>query len=147
MIRRISAMLLAAASLFGATVAMAAPAQAALCTSDNACLWSDSGFTGHKRDDYTSRPSWFIFYDNNNYNRLYQEDGVVDNVSSIDNWDPDTRISVYYNSGYAGPCFKVEAYGAVSNFEQITLGNGMKSNDRMNSHKFSNECVATTYNF
>src|SRR5262245_40763339 len=108
MIRRISAMLLAAASLFGASVAMAAPAQAYTCTPDNACLYSDSGFWGMVRDDFSSRPNWSqVYYIGGP--ALYQGDYHLDNVSSISNWDYDTKISVFYNSGYAGPCFKIAA--------------------------------------
>ncbi|MDD9378883.1 hypothetical protein M8Z33_19900 [Streptomyces sp. ZAF1911] len=147
MIRRTSAMLLAAASLFGAVVAMAAPAQAADCTEDNVCLWSDSGHTGYLRDDYQSRDNWSIIsYEYAGW-RLYAGDGNPANVSSIDNWDPDTRVSVYYNSGFAGPCFKVAAYGAVTNMASITLSSGKTANDNMNSHNFTNNCNGTTYNF
>ncbi|WP_244315447.1 peptidase inhibitor family I36 protein [Streptomyces albidochromogenes] len=127
---------------------MAAPAQAFGCTYNNVCLWSDSGHNGYVRNDFNSRTNWSqISYDGGAFKPLYQGDGVIDNVSSIDNWDPDTRVSVYYNSGYFGPCFKVEANGAVSNMASIYITSSKTANDNMNSHKFSNECLGATYNF
>ncbi|MCX4783236.1 peptidase inhibitor family I36 protein [Streptomyces sp. NBC_01264] len=148
MLRRTSAMLLATASLVGAGVAMGAPAQAVpVCTPDNACFYSDANFTGFERDDFTSRSNWSaITYDYAPTRLLYAGDGVADNVSSVNNMDPDTKISVYYNSGYAGPCFKVAAYGLVDNFAKITLSSGRTANDNMNSHNFSNNCAGNTYN-
>ncbi|MEV7611637.1 peptidase inhibitor family I36 protein [Streptomyces sp. NPDC089799] len=147
MIRRISATLLAAASLLGAGAALAAPAQAASCTIQNACLYSDGNFTGHKRDDLYSRTNWGnITYDGTSI-PLYQGDGVINNVSSIDNWDPDTRVSVFYNSAYAGPCFKIAAYGSASNLGNINIGVGSSANDKMNSHKFGDACVGNMYDF
>ncbi|MFB7372153.1 peptidase inhibitor family I36 protein [Streptomyces sp. NPDC056222] len=148
MIRRISAMLLAVASLFGATVAMAAPAQAFGCTYNNVCLWSDADGNGYVRNDFNSRSSWSNIYYGGSSKPLYQGDGVADNVSSIDNWDPDTGVSVYYNSGYVGPCFMVMANGEVSNMGWVTLSyGGKKANDNMNSHKFSYDCVGNSFDF
>ncbi|MEU9298428.1 hypothetical protein [Streptomyces sp. NPDC048266] len=148
MTRRISAMLLAAASLFGAGFAMAAPAQAASCTPDNACLYSDADFSGYIRDDYSSRSSWeSINYDGAPNILLYWGENNPRNVSSVDNWDTDTRISVYYNSQWLGPCFKIAAYGYVSNMAYITLSSGKSANDVMNSHLFGNNCSGTVYNF
>ncbi|MEU9298427.1 hypothetical protein [Streptomyces sp. NPDC048266] len=148
MIRRISAMLLAAASLFGAGVITAAPAQAASCTPDNACLYSDADFGGYKRDDYSTRTNWAnIYYPGTPNIPLYAGDNYIFNVSSMDNWDTDTRISVYYNSAHWGPCFKIAAYGYVSNMAYITLSNGKQANDVMNSHLFGDNCSGTVYNF
>ncbi|MEV7611636.1 hypothetical protein [Streptomyces sp. NPDC089799] len=147
MIRRISAMLLAATSLFGAGVAMAAPAQADVCTPDNVCLWSGGNWTGDKRDDYSSRTNWANITYGGTSLPLYRGDNVVSNVSTIDNWDMDTRVSVFYNSGYAGPCFKVEKYGRVSDMSYITLSSGKNANDVMNSHRFGDWCSGTTYDF
>ncbi|MFD7321161.1 hypothetical protein ACFV9D_08705 [Streptomyces sp. NPDC059875] len=148
MIRRISAMLLAVASLFGVGVVTAAPTQAASCTPDNACLYSDADFGGYKRDDYSSRHNWeIIYYPGTPDIPLYRGDGYLFNVSSIDNWDTDTRISVYYNSQHFGPCFKIAAYGYVSNMAYINLSNGKTANDVMNSHLFGNNCSGTVYNF
>ncbi|MFD5097568.1 peptidase inhibitor family I36 protein [Streptomyces albidochromogenes] len=139
------------ASLAGAGVAMAAPAQAASCTYNNVCLWSDADFNGYKRNDFNSRPNWSqISYDGGiggAFKPLYEGDGAIDNVSSVDNWDPDTKVSVYYNSGYFGPCFKVAANGAVSDMASIYITSSKTANDNMNSHKFSNECLGATYNF
>ncbi|MFE5485258.1 hypothetical protein [Streptomyces sp. NPDC056527] len=137
------------ASLFGAGVAMAAPSQAASCTYNNVCLWSDSDLNGAKRNDFNSRPNWStISYDGGAFVALYRGDGVVENVSSIDNWDPDTGVSVYYNSGHVGPCFMVMANGEVSNMAWVTLSyGGKKANDNMNSHKFSYDCVGNSFDF
>ncbi|MCX4783234.1 hypothetical protein [Streptomyces sp. NBC_01264] len=148
MIRRTSATLLAVASLFGAGIVMAAPAQA-ICTTDNVCLYADSDFNegGYKRDDFSSRTNWSNITYGGTGIALYRGDNVVSNVSSIDNWDWDTKVSVYYNSGYAGPCFKVSAYGHLSNMADIYLSNGKYANDVMNSHNFSDNCAGTTYNF
>lgn len=139
-------MLLAVASLFGAGVAMAAPAQAS-CTPDNVCLYSDANYQGMKRDDFSSRNNWSNITYGGTSIALYRGDNVVSNVSSMDNWDVDTRISVYYNSGYAGPCFKVEAYGTVSNMASIYLNTGKAANDVMNSHNFTNNCSGSVYSF
>ncbi|MGW1775072.1 hypothetical protein [Streptomyces sp. NPDC002104] len=148
MAQRISAMLLAAASLASGAVLMAAPAQAASCTPDNACLYSDSDFGGYKRDDYSSRSKWEdIYYAGTPNIPLYWDDNYLFNVSSIDNWDTDTRISVYYNSQWLGPCFKIAAYGYVSNMAYITLSSGKQANDVMNGHLFGNNCSGTVYNF
>ncbi|MFG3491775.1 hypothetical protein [Streptomyces sp. NPDC047972] len=148
MMRRVSAMLVAVASLFSAGVTLAAPAQAYTCTPDNACLYSDSDFTGYVRDDYSSRTNWGnIYYSGTPSIPLYAGDNFLFNVSSIDNWDADTRISVYYNSAHWGPCFKIAAYGYVSNMAYITLSNGKSANDVMNSHLFGDNCSGTVYNF
>lgn len=147
MIRRTSAMLLATASLFGAAVAMAAPAQADVCTPENVCLWSDGNFKGEKRDDFNSRTNWSTITYGGTSLPLYRGDNVISNVSTIDNWDPDTKVSVYYNSGYAGPCFRVAAYGRVSDMSGITLSNGKSANDVMNSHRFGDWCNGATYDY
>jgi hypothetical protein len=116
------------------------------CTRDNACLYSNPRFTGYVRDDFYSRPNWgAIYYDNGPY-VLWRGDGVSTNVSSLDNWDLDSRIAVYYNSRYRGPCFTVEAAGAVSDFRQVRLSDGSNANDRMNSHHFNRTC-GPVYNF
>jgi hypothetical protein len=141
-------MLLAVASLFGAGVAMAAPAQAASCTYDHVCLYSDSNFTGYKRDDYNSRHNWgIIYYDGTSVVPLYRYDNAILNVSSVDNWDPDTGVSVFYNSGQVGPCFRVVAYGTASNMASVILSSGKQANDVMNSHNFSEQCAGNSYNF
>ncbi|MFD6888233.1 peptidase inhibitor family I36 protein [Streptomyces sp. NPDC059957] len=127
---------------------MAAPAQAQGCTQDNVCLWSDSGYSGYLRDDFNSRSNWStITYDHAPTRLLYAGDGAVNNVSSMDNWDPDTQVSVYYNSGYAGPCFNIAAYGSVGNMASIILSSGKYANDNMNSHKFGGACTGPVYNF
>ncbi|WP_426362480.1 hypothetical protein [Streptomyces sp. E-08] len=146
MMRRISAMVVAAASLLGAGVTMAAPAQAASCTPDNACLYSNSDFTGYKRDDYNSRHNWeIITYPGSPSIPLYAGDNYLYNVSSIDNWDVDTRISVYRAPYHQGPCFKIATYGSVSNLAYITLSSGQNANDVMDAHLFGNNCSGTVY--
>ncbi|MGW7428162.1 hypothetical protein ACWGIN_01280 [Streptomyces sp. NPDC054861] len=146
MIRRTSAMLVAAASLFTAGVAMAAPAQAASCTPDNACLYADSDFTGYKRDDYNSLHNWEnVTYPGTPNIPLYAGDNYIFNVSSLDNWDVDTRISVYRAPYFMGPCFKIANYGSVTNFAYITLSGGQNANDVMGGHRFGNQCSGTVY--
>ncbi|MFG2291839.1 hypothetical protein [Streptomyces sp. NPDC048603] len=147
MIRRTSAALLAAASLFGAGVAMAAPAQAYNCTWDNVCLHSDSDFNGLYRDDFSSRPNWSQITYYGGQPAVYQGDYNPDNVSSINNMDPDSRVSVFYNSGYAGPCFKIADYGRVKNMASIYITSTKQANDNMNSHRFGDSCLGSTYNF
>ncbi|MEU9302875.1 hypothetical protein [Streptomyces sp. NPDC048269] len=140
-------MLLAVVSLFGAGIALAGPAQA-YCDYDHACFYSNSNFEGWKRRDYNSQLNWRnLAYDNNGNAPLYYTDGYPSNVSSIENEDPDTKLSVYYNSGNLGPCFMVAANGSVSNMGGIYIKSGMTANDNMNSHKFSNSCLGNTYNF
>ncbi|MFD8205288.1 hypothetical protein ACFV2S_02565 [Streptomyces sp. NPDC059695] len=146
MMRRVSAMVVAAASLLGAGITMAAPAQAASCTPDNACLYSDSDFEGLKRDDYRSQSSWAsIHYDGFPDAYLYWSENWPLNVSSVDNWDVDTRISVYYHSQWTGPCFKIANYGSVSNLAYVTLSSGQNANDVMDAHLFGNNCSGTVY--
>lgn len=146
MTRRLSAMLLAVASLFGAGVVMAAPAQA-YCNYDKVCLSEDAGWLGYTREDYYSRPKWSDVSYPGSIIPLYQFDGADSNVSSIENTDPDTPVSVYYNSGYAGPCFRVAKYGIVSNMASIKITSSKYANDNMNSHQFSNSCFGGLYNF
>jgi hypothetical protein len=140
-----AAMIVGAATLFGFTGTASAIGP---CTADNACLWSAANFTGMRFNNFNSQPSWHnITYDGTNV-RLWERDGVANNVSSLDNWDLDSTIAVYYNSGYAGPCFTVAAGGQASNFAQIPLGgvpNG-RANDNMNSHHFNQRCGAV-YDF
>ncbi|MGW2304764.1 hypothetical protein [Streptomyces sp. NPDC001809] len=146
MMRRTAAMLVAVASLFTAGISMTAPAQAAACTPDNACLYSDSDFGGLKRDDYSSRSSWAsTSYDGFPDAFLYWSENHPLNVSSLDNWDVDTRVSVYYNSQWLGPCFKIANYGSVTNFAYITLSGGKNANDVMASHLFGNNCSGIVY--
>jgi hypothetical protein len=146
MLRHALGVPLAVLALVGTGIAVAAPAQAE-CAFDHACMHSDAGFGGYEREDYNSRNSWAnILYDGTSI-PLYAGDYVPSNVSSIENRDPDSVISVFYNSGWAGPCFKIAANGAVSNMDGIALTNGKAANDNMNSHRFGNYCSGTTYNF
>ncbi|MFJ9943612.1 hypothetical protein [Streptomyces erythrochromogenes] len=146
MIRRISAMLLAVASLFGAGVVMAAPAQA-YCNSQHACFYENLGYTGMQRTDFYSRTSWANIAYAGTSIPLYKGDGVPENVTSIENADTDTKLSVYYNSGNLGPCFMIAAYGSVYNMAAIYVKSGTQANDNMNSHRFSNSCLGNTYDF
>ncbi|MFI5530433.1 peptidase inhibitor family I36 protein [Kitasatospora sp. NPDC051853] len=116
------------------------------CPDAYACLYSDAGFSGYKRTDFNSRSSWAaVTYDGTSI-PLYRGDGVLTNVSSLDNWDKVKPIAVYYNSGWAGPCFTVAVFGQVSDFGGIVLPNGKSANDNMNSHRFGYTCGAV-YNF
>jgi hypothetical protein len=118
------------------------------CTVDNACLWSGTNFSGMRFNNFYSQPSWHnVRYDGTNV-PLWARDGVAANVSSLDNWDFDSTIAVYYNSGYGGPCFTVAAGGMVSNFARVPLSGvpGGNANENMNSHHFNRRC-GTVYNF
>jgi hypothetical protein len=127
-------------------LAGAGTAQAAPCTYDNACLWANINYTGYRFNNFYSQSSWAnIRYDGTSV-PLYRGDGVSTNVSALDNWDPDSTIAVYYNSGYRGPCFTVAAYGSASDFTRVRLTDGTGANDRMNSHRFNVRC-GTVYNF
>ncbi|MFH9728561.1 hypothetical protein ACH4M4_37290 [Streptomyces sp. NPDC017254] len=76
---------------------------------------------------------------------LYAGDNHLYNVSSIDNWDVDTRISVYRSPYHMGPCFKIANYGSVTNLAYITLSSGQNANDAMDSHLFGNNCSGVVY--
>jgi hypothetical protein len=125
-----------------ATVAVVAPADAALasCRTDYACLYSNADFGGYKYETFYSTTN----LGNVNYGGtslpLYSGDGVNSNVSSLDNWDFDSPITVYYNSGYRGPCFEIPAGGAKYDFASVRLSNGKTANDNMNSFHFNYHC-------
>lgn len=144
---RIRAALLAASVIMLGLVGVTGTANAAgPCTFQNACLWSGINFTGSRFNNFNSQPNWGnIRYDGTSV-PLYRGDGVGTNVSSLDNWDPDSTIAVYYNSGYRGPCFTVAAFGQVSDFGRARLTDGTGANERMNSHHFNVRC-GTVYNF
>ncbi|RSM64467.1 hypothetical protein DMH04_51255 [Kibdelosporangium aridum] len=147
---RIKAALLAAAAVAGlATVGLATTATtaaAAPCTLNNACLWSNPGFGGYRFNNFYSQSNWgAVNYDGTTV-RMWRGDGVATNVSALDNWDSDSRIAVYYNSGYRGPCFTVANFGSASDFRRVRLTDGTNANERMNSHHFNRTC-GTVYNF
>jgi hypothetical protein len=141
---KMKSVLAAAGLVAGGLVGLSGTAVA--CTYDNACLYSNPSFGGYVFNNYNSQPNWgAVRYDNGSY-ALWRGDGVGTNVSSLDNWDPNSRIAVYYNSQYRGPCFTVAAYGSASDFRRVTLSNGSNANDRMNSHRFNYTC-GPVYNF
>jgi hypothetical protein len=101
-------------------------------------------------NNFNSQQNWgSIHYDGTSV-RLWAGDGVSNNVSSLDNWDFDSNVAVYYHSGYTGPCFTVAAGGEVSNFAQVPLNSSevphRNANENMNSHHFNRTC-GTVYNF
>jgi hypothetical protein len=139
---RIKAALLATGLAVGAVVGLAGTADA--CTSaggGHTCLYSASNFNGSRYDDGAlSRPDWgALTYIGTNV-RLYAGDGSLSNVSSMSNWDQNSRVAVYYNSNYRGPCFTIEAFGSVGNMYDAILTDGSRANDRMNSHHYNRTC-------
>src|SRR4051794_11110970 len=86
-------------------VATAPQASAATCPTGHSCFWSDANYSGLKWDDGgRNTPDWgAVHYIGTNI-PLYGGDGVDTNVSSMVNRDVDSYVSVYYNSGYHGPC-------------------------------------------
>jgi hypothetical protein len=126
-----------------AAVAVVAPADAALaaCKTGDACLYSNAGFQGYKYQTFYSTPNLgSVRYDNAASVPLYSGDGMGTNVSSLDNWDFDHPITVYYNSGYRGACFEIPTGGSARDFSTIRLSNGLSANDNMNSFHFNRHC-------
>ncbi|MCG8927593.1 peptidase inhibitor family I36 protein [Lentzea sp. CC55] len=130
------ASVLAAVGVAGVSLVAAEGVANAACTYDHACMYSASDYKGLKRDDGYSRPNWGQVTYNGTSIALYRGDGSQQNVSSMENRDENSYIAVYYNSNYAGPCFRIRPNGKVPNFQSVKLPNG-DANDRMNSHKFN----------
>ena len=143
---KIKSVLLAVGVAIAGLAGFTGTASAAPCTYDHVCLWSNAGFTGYKYDTFYSQPNWGNLRYAGTSIPLYRGDGVATNVSSLDNWDPDSTVAVYYNSLYRGPCFTVAAYGSASDFTRVRLTDGTVANDRMNSHHFNRLC-GQVYNF
>jgi hypothetical protein len=117
------------------------PAQAAFaCSTGNACLYSDADFRGHHYETFYSTPNLGNVRYAGTSVPLYAGDGVLNNVSSLDNWDFDHPIAVYYNSGYRGPCFNIPTGGSNRDFSTVRLSNGKSANDNMNSFHFNYHC-------
>ncbi|SMC48605.1 peptidase inhibitor family I36 protein [Lentzea albidocapillata] len=140
------ASVLAAVGVAGVSLVAAEGAASAACRADYACMYSASNYTGLKREDFSSRTNWGQITYNGSSVALYRGDGSQLNVSSMQNRDPNSYIAVYYNSGHAGPCFRIRPNGSVPNFQTIRLSIGGDANDRMNSHKFNpTNCTGTIY--
>ncbi|MGF1340716.1 MULTISPECIES: hypothetical protein [unclassified Streptomyces] len=122
-----------------------ASASSHTCTYDNACLYENAELEGMYLDSNSSLAMWSLSRyagQPDTYGKSpYMGDGVKTNASSLDNWDIDSVIGVFYNSSYRGPCFTVGAYKRAMNFKSVTLSSGGGvANDRMNSHQFNNAC-------
>jgi len=145
---RIKATLLALGVAVASLVGLSGTANA--CTAadgGHSCLYSAANFSGSRWDDGAkSTQKWADHYYIGTKVKLYAGDGSLSNVSSMRNYDPNSTVAVYYNSGYAGPCFTIAANGRVSNFMSITLSSGKSANDNMNSHQYNERC-GTVYNF
>ncbi|MGI5499098.1 peptidase inhibitor family I36 protein [Lentzea sp. CA-135723] len=131
------ASVLAAVGVAGVSLVASQGVANAACRADYACLYSAANYTGLKREDFNSRPNWGQITYNGSSISLYRGDGSQQNVSSMQNRDANSYIAVYYNSNYAGPCFRIRPNGSVPNFQTIPLSIGGDANDRMNSHKFN----------
>lgn len=139
---RIKAALLAVGLAVSGLVGLAGTANA--CTTEDGghtCMYSAADLTGFRwDDDAKSTERWADHSYIGTSVRLYAGDGVPNNVSSMDNWDRDSTVAVYYNSRYRGGCFTIAAYGQVSNMARIRLTDGTNANDRMNSHHYNRTC-------
>ncbi|MGQ4488171.1 hypothetical protein LRE75_26935 [Streptomyces sp. 372A] len=130
-----------AAGFIAAPSASAAPECTAEYAYDKICLFENGGqyLNGKSRIDLYSRSSWANITYTGTSTALYKGDGVLTNVSGATNWDPDSRVAIYYNSNYAGPCFTIKPHGIVF-FRSVGLSNGRVANDNMNSHRFNVTC-------
>jgi len=138
---RISSVLATVGLMMASLLSFAGTGKAAVCTYDHSCMFSNASLTGYWYDDGgLSRPHWDAVAYRSTSIRLWAGDGVYNNVSSMDNWDPNSTVAVYYNSNYAGACFTIRAYGTVHDFSFVTLNNGTRANDRMNSHRYNYNC-------
>jgi hypothetical protein len=139
---RIKAALLAVGLAVSGLVGLAGPANA--CTAadgGHTCLYSAAGFSGSRWDDGAlSTEKWADHSYIGTSVRLYAGDGSLSNVSSMSNWDFDSNVAVYYNSGFRGGCFTIAAGGQVSDMARIRLSDGTNANDRMNSHHYNRTC-------
>jgi Peptidase inhibitor family I36 len=121
--------------------AVVGPAEAALaCSTGDACLYSAANFGGYHYETFYSQPNLGNVRYAGTQIPLYAGDHVPSNVSSLDNWDFEHPIAVYYNSGYRGPCFEIPTGGAERNFANRRLSNGLSANDDMNSFHFNRHC-------
>ncbi|MFG2671524.1 hypothetical protein ACPXCP_27220 [Streptomyces sp. DT20] len=144
--KRMISSVVTVAAVAGAAGFIAAPSASAVeCTSeyayDKICLFENGGqyLNGKLRIDLYSRSSWANITYTGTSTALYKGDGVLTNVSGATNGDPDSRVAVYYNSNYAGPCFTIKPNGSVF-FKNVGLSNGRVANDNMNSHRFNVTC-------
>ncbi|QUQ64749.1 peptidase inhibitor family I36 protein [Kutzneria sp. CA-103260] len=138
----ISKVLIVAAAVSGLAVTAALPASAApTCPAGHSCFWSGANYTGYKWDDGGhSTPNWGAVHYTGTNIPLWGGDGLETNVSSMINRDVDSYVSIYYNSGYHGPCAFVVPNGNVPDFRRVTLPDGTPMNDRMNSHRYNDHC-------
>ncbi|MFD4668890.1 peptidase inhibitor family I36 protein [Lentzea sp. NPDC058450] len=139
------ASVLAAVGVAAVSLVTAQGVANAACTYDHACMYSAANYTGLKRDDGFSRRNWGEITYSGSSIALYRGDGSQQNVSSMQNRDPNSYIAVFYNSNYGGSCFRIKPNGSVPNFQSIPLSRGGDANDRMNSHEFnSGKCQTGT---
>lgn len=140
---RIKAALLAVGIAVSGLVGIAGTANA--CTSadgGHACLYPARDFGGGAKwdDGALSTANWGAHTYIGTSIRLYAGDGSLSNVSSMRNYDTNSNVAVYYNSGYRGGCFTIAAGGRVSDFARVRLSDGTNANDRMNSHHYNRTC-------
>ncbi|MFJ2766713.1 peptidase inhibitor family I36 protein [Streptomyces sp. NPDC087300] len=123
----------------GSGLALSAPASAATaaptaasCSSGYACLFYHPGYTGAVYKQYNNDTN----YGNNHFVTSTSSHGsegagqvVRNNAGSVDNWDFNNSITIYYSPGYGG------AHQTISAGGRANLNSSLHNNNA--SGKFS----------
>ncbi|MGW5125737.1 hypothetical protein ACWEQ7_17080 [Streptomyces sp. NPDC004069] len=110
----------------GTGLATAGTASAAgdFCSSGNACLHYNSDYKGAFYKQYAAISNYANYYFSASYAGSNGAGlSVKNNTASVDNWDFNYGIRLYYNSNYAG------AYQSIGAGGQANLNSTLKNNN------------------
>lgn len=101
---------------FGTALATAGTANAAeSCTSGYACLHYNSDYQGAFYRQYFNIPNYAGYYFSaSSAGSAGAGQAVKNNTASVDNWDFNNGIRMYFNSNYAGVSQGIPAGGAAN---------------------------------